>query len=98
VHAAGDSVVAAGAAGHLLDSDDSFLPGPCHLSAPTAPVALMLGGELGTSVDETLAAYAAGFEATGGGAVTENCIKAYHCTLDDPYRPAGDLLEAAGLV
>src|SRR6185503_11239381 len=36
-----------------------------HLSAPTAPVALVLTGRRGGSVGEALAAYAAGFEAMG---------------------------------
>jgi len=63
--AIGDPVVAAGAAGHVLDFDDTFLPGLAHLSAPTAPVALVLGAEVGASVGEALAAYAAGFEAMG---------------------------------
>jgi 2-methylcitrate dehydratase PrpD len=63
--ATGDSVVAAAAAGHVLDFDDTYLPGLAHLSAPTAPVALMLGAELSASVGDALAAYAAGFEAMG---------------------------------
>jgi 2-methylcitrate dehydratase PrpD len=63
--ATGDPVLAAGAAGHVLDFDDTFLPGLAHLSAPTAPVALVLAGELGASVGEALAAYSAGFEAMG---------------------------------
>ena len=63
--AAGDAVLAAAAAGHVLDFDDTFLPGLAHLSAPVAPVALVLGGELGSSVGDALAAYAAGFEAMG---------------------------------
>jgi 2-methylcitrate dehydratase PrpD len=63
--ATGDPVLAAGAAGHVLDFDDTFLPGLAHLSAPTAPVALVLGSEVGASVGEALAAYSAGFEAMG---------------------------------
>jgi 2-methylcitrate dehydratase PrpD len=63
--ATGDPVVAAGAAGHVLDFDDTYLPGLAHLSAPTAPVALVLGAELGASVGAALDAYAAGFEAMG---------------------------------
>jgi 2-methylcitrate dehydratase PrpD len=63
--ATSDPVLAAGAAGHVLDFDDTFLPGLAHLSAPTAPAALVLGGELGASVSEVLAAYSAGFEAMG---------------------------------
>jgi 2-methylcitrate dehydratase PrpD len=63
---AGDPLLAAGAAGHVLDFDDTYLPGLAHLSAPTAPVALVLGAELGASVGDALEAYAAGFEAMGG--------------------------------
>jgi 2-methylcitrate dehydratase PrpD len=63
--ATGEPVLAAAAAGHVLDFDDTFLPGLAHLSAPTAPVALVLGSELGANVGEALAAYSAGFEAMG---------------------------------
>jgi 2-methylcitrate dehydratase PrpD len=58
-------VAAAGAAGHVLDFDDTYLPGIAHLSAPTAPAALALGAELGATVGAVLDAYAAGFEAMG---------------------------------
>ena len=60
-----DRVAAAGTAGHALDFDDTYLPGIAHLSAPTAPVALVLGAQLGSTIAEALAAYAAGFEAVG---------------------------------
>ncbi len=67
--AAGDGalehVAFLGTAGHVLDFDDTFLPGLAHLSAPTAPAALGLGAELDATTDEALAAYAAGFEAMG---------------------------------
>ena len=67
--AAGDGVLErishAAAAGHVLDFDDTFLPGLAHLSAPTAPVALVFGARLDASVGEALDAYAAGFEAMG---------------------------------
>ena len=56
---------AAAAAGHVLDFDDTYTPGLAHLSAPTAPVALVVGAEVGASVAEALAGYAAGFEAMG---------------------------------
>jgi 2-methylcitrate dehydratase PrpD len=56
-------ILALGTAGHVLDFDDTYLPGLVHLSAPTAPVALALGAENGATVGEVLAAYAAGFEA-----------------------------------
>jgi 2-methylcitrate dehydratase PrpD len=58
-------VMAAGTAGHILDFDDTYVPGLAHLSAPTAPVALVLGAELGVSMSEVLDAYADGFEAMG---------------------------------
>jgi 2-methylcitrate dehydratase PrpD len=58
-----DRIAAAGTAGHVLDFDDTYLPGLAHLSAPVAPVALLLGAERGASVGEALAAFAAGFEA-----------------------------------
>jgi 2-methylcitrate dehydratase PrpD len=54
-----------GAAGHVLDFDDTYLPGIAHLSAPTAPAALALAAELDRPVGDMLAAYAAGFEAMG---------------------------------
>ncbi len=60
-----ERVTAAGTAGHVLDFDDTYLPGMAHLSAPTAPAALVLGAELGASLAAALAAYAAGFEAAG---------------------------------
>ena len=63
--AAGDPIVALGTAGHVLDFDDTFLPGIAHLSAPVAPAALALGAHEGVTVGDVLAAYADGFEATG---------------------------------
>jgi len=60
-----ERVTAAGAAGHVLDYDDTYLPGLAHLSAPVAPAALLLAVELGLDVAAVLAAYCAGFEATG---------------------------------
>ena len=45
--AAGDGllerVAPPGAAGHVLDFDDTYLPGIAHLSAPVAPAALVVG-------------------------------------------------------
>jgi 2-methylcitrate dehydratase PrpD len=58
-------VAAAGAAGHVLDFDDTYLPGLSHLSAPVAPAALALAASRGATVGEALDAYAAGFEAMG---------------------------------
>jgi len=63
--AAGDPVAALGAAGHVLDFDDTFLPGIAHLSAPVAPAALYVAAEIGATVGDMLAAYAEGFEAMG---------------------------------
>lgn len=58
-----DRVVHATTAGHVLDFDDTYLPGLAHLSAPTAPVAVVLGAHLDATVGDVLVAYAAGFEA-----------------------------------
>src|SRR5205814_1300836 len=58
-------VAALGAAGHVLDYDDTHEPSLAHLSAPTAPAALVLGADLGVRLSEVLEAYAAGFEAMG---------------------------------
>lgn len=61
----GERIAAAGTAGHVLDYDDTYLPGLAHLSAPVAPVALVLGAELGATIAEALGAFAAGFEFAG---------------------------------
>jgi 2-methylcitrate dehydratase PrpD len=63
--ATGDEVAALATAGHVLDFDDTYLPGIAHLSAPTAPAALVVGAEVGATVADVLAAFAAGFEAMG---------------------------------
>jgi 2-methylcitrate dehydratase PrpD len=63
--AAGDPVVALGTAGHVLDFDDTYLPGIAHLSAPVAPAALALGAHVDATFADVLAAYADGFEAMG---------------------------------
>jgi len=66
--AAGDGllerIAAAGTAGHVLDYDDTYLPGLAHLSAPVAPATLLLAAELERDLAAALEAYAAGFEAT----------------------------------
>ena len=54
-----------GTAGHVLDFDDTYLPGLAHLSAPTAPAAIAVGAARDASVGDVLAAHAAGFEAMG---------------------------------
>jgi 2-methylcitrate dehydratase PrpD len=55
-------IITLGAAGHALDFDDTYLPGLVHLSAPVAPVAVVVGDEVGATVGDAIAAYAAGFE------------------------------------
>jgi 2-methylcitrate dehydratase PrpD len=52
-----------GTAGHVLDFDDTYLPGLVHLSAPTAAAALALAAALDATTGEVAAAHAAGFEA-----------------------------------
>jgi 2-methylcitrate dehydratase PrpD len=61
----GDRVAFAGTAGHVLDFDDTYLPGIAHLSAPVAPAAVVIAAELGLSAADALSAYAEGFEAMG---------------------------------
>ncbi len=58
-----DRVAALGAAGHVLDFDDTYGPGLSHLSAPTAPAALVVGAHTGATIGQVLDAYAGGFEA-----------------------------------
>jgi 2-methylcitrate dehydratase PrpD len=60
-----DRVAFAGTAGHALDFDDTYVLGLAHLSAPTAPAALVLAASLNRSIGDALTAYAAGFEAMG---------------------------------
>jgi 2-methylcitrate dehydratase PrpD len=60
-----ETVAWLGTAGHVLDFDDTYLPGIAHLSAPTAPAAVVLAARLGRRVGDALDAYAAGFEAMG---------------------------------
>jgi 2-methylcitrate dehydratase PrpD len=60
-----ERVAALGTAGHVLDFDDTYLPGIAHLSAPVAPAALAVGAATGATVGDVLAAYARGFEAMG---------------------------------
>ncbi len=60
-----ERVAAAGAAGHVLDFDDTYEPGLAHLSAPTAPAAIVAGAARGATIGDVLGAYAAGFEAMG---------------------------------
>ena len=67
-----DTVLWLGAAGHVLDYDDTYGPGLAHCSAPTAPAALVVGAEVGASIGEVLRAYASGFEATAAVARTSH--------------------------
>jgi 2-methylcitrate dehydratase PrpD len=60
-----ETVAWLGTAGHVLDFDDTYLPGIAHLSAPTAPAAVVMAARLHATVGEALDAYAAGFEAMG---------------------------------
>ena len=59
-----ETVAALGAAGHVLDFDDTYLPGIAHLSAAAAPAALALGAVRGATISTVVDAYAAGFEQT----------------------------------
>lgn len=58
-------VASAATSGHVLDFDDTYLPGLAHLSAPVGPAACVLGAEIGATVGDVLEAYARGFEAMG---------------------------------
>src|SRR5918992_2320600 len=58
-------VASAATAGHVLDFDDTYLPGLAHLSAPVAPAACVLGAEVGATVSDVVEAYVRGFEAMG---------------------------------
>jgi 2-methylcitrate dehydratase PrpD len=65
--AAGSGLVAdvafAATAGHVLDYDDTLPDGVAHVSATTAPAALVLAAALGRPLADALAAYADGYEA-----------------------------------
>jgi 2-methylcitrate dehydratase PrpD len=50
-------------AGHALDFDDTLAGGVVHVSATTAPAALVLAAHLGMSLRAALDAYAEGYEA-----------------------------------
>ena len=58
-----DRIAFAGAAGHVLDFDDTFADGIAHVSAATAPAAVCLAAALGLTLGDALRAYADGFEA-----------------------------------
>ncbi len=69
VRASGDGLLGdvsfAATAGHILDFDDTLSDAVAHVSAATAPAALVLAARLELSVAEMLDAYAEGFEAMG---------------------------------
>ncbi len=56
-------VAFAATAGHVLDFDDTLPDGVAHISATTAPAALVLAGHLGLTAAAALDAYAEGYEA-----------------------------------
>jgi 2-methylcitrate dehydratase PrpD len=56
-------VAFAGAAGHVLDYDDTLPDGVAHVSAACAPAALMVAAELELSLETMLDAFAEGWEA-----------------------------------
>lgn len=58
-------------AGHVLDFDDTYAPGLVHLSAATAPAAIIAGAGVGATVERVLDAFASGFEAMA--AVSRAC-------------------------
>ena len=67
VRASGEDLLAdvafAGTAGHVLDFDDTFSDGVAHVSAATAPAALVVAAARGRSLQAALEAYAEGYEA-----------------------------------
>ena len=56
-------VAFAAAAGHVLDYDDTLPDGVAHVSAASAPAALVLASELGLPLGAMLQAFAEGWEA-----------------------------------
>jgi 2-methylcitrate dehydratase PrpD len=68
VRETGDDLLAdvafAGTAGHVLDYDDTFPDGVAHVSATSAPAALLTAAHHNLTVGQALEAYAEGFEAT----------------------------------
>jgi 2-methylcitrate dehydratase PrpD len=56
-------VAFAGAAGHVLDYDDTLPDGVAHVSTPCASAALVVADELGLSLGAMLEAFAEGWEA-----------------------------------
>jgi 2-methylcitrate dehydratase PrpD len=67
VRASGEDLLAdvafVATAGHVLDFDDTYSAGVAHVSAATAPAALVLAAHLGLSLRAALRAYEEGYEA-----------------------------------
>lgn len=59
-----DRLIALGAAGHVLDFDDTYAPGLMHVSAPIGPCVLAIGAEVDATVHQGLEAFARGWEAS----------------------------------
>lgn len=76
VRASGDDLLAnvafAATAGHALDYDDTFPEGVAHVSATTAPAALVLAAHRGLALGAVLDAYAEGYEAMAAVAAASN--------------------------
>jgi 2-methylcitrate dehydratase PrpD len=76
VRASGDDLVAdvafVATAGHVLDYDDTLADGVAHISATTAPAALVIASSEGLSLRAALAAYAEGYEAMAAVAVASH--------------------------
>ncbi len=76
VRASGDDLVAdvafAATAGHVLDFDDTLADGLAHVSATTAPAALVLAAHRGLPARAALAAYEEGYEAMAAVAVASH--------------------------
>jgi 2-methylcitrate dehydratase PrpD len=65
-------VAFAATAGHVLDFDDTLGDAVAHVSAPTAPAALILAAHHGLPLSAALEAYAEGFEAMAAVAVASH--------------------------
>jgi len=65
-------VAFAATAGHVLDFDDTLAEGVIHVSAPTAPAALVLASHLGLPLRAAVEAYAEGFESLAAVAVASH--------------------------
>jgi 2-methylcitrate dehydratase PrpD len=85
-----DRAAAAATAGHVLDYDDTWTPGLAHLSAPTAPAALVVAADAQLPVGVALKGYAAGFEAMAA------LARASHPSLYDAGRHPTAVTGAVG--